>query len=158
MLARAVQLPEVLLDPWPVQNEGLKAAWRSEEFMMQPISAKPVEALHPAAYDAWRTGKEPWAVVTSPSAYVADLLLFLVSLLAPTVLAVLVPTTFLTHAPKGRMDALERLNAAGRVGCVECPITDDGFGIGSVWVCVFQDAPTMKVHGFGVSVLKLPAA
>jgi len=157
-LAVAVQLPELLLDPWPVQCEGLHAAWRTEEFEVQHVCTKPVEALQPAAYSTWRAGKEPWTVVTSPSAYVSDLLLFLVSLMAPTVLAVLVPTTFVSHAPKGRTDALRRLVAAGRVGCVKCPKSDERFGVGSLWVVVFKDAPTMKVHGFGVSALDLPAA
>ena len=157
-LAESVQLQETLLDPWPVQNEGMQALWRTEELTVQPVSTKPVEALRPSAYKAWQAGPEPWTVATSPSVYVVDLVLFLVSLMAPTVLAVLVPATYVTHAPKGRVEALRRLSAAGRVGCVKCPKSEECFSVDSLWICVFKDAPTMRVYGFGVSVLELPAA
>ncbi len=158
VLAGAVLLPDQLLDTWPVRNKALHAACNCEELSLHPVSLSVVDSLYPAAYDKYRASQEPWGVVASPSAYVVDLQLFLLSLLAPAVLAVLVPSTYLTHAPRGRVDALRRLVAAGRVGSVKCPRPVDYYGVASVWVCVFKDAKERQVKGHGVADLELPQA
>ena len=138
-LVRAVVLPDHVLDPWPVNSQALRAALRSDAVRQSPVTSTPAAALYPEPYEALRKAGKPWGVVTSPSAYVVDILLFLVSLFLPVVLAVLVPRTFLTHAPKARADALRRYEAAGKLVTVGCPAAAVHESVGSVWIVVFWE-------------------
>ena len=86
--------------------------------------------------------------MTSPSAYVADLLLFLIALFTPDVLAVLVPQTYLTHAPTARLAALHRYEAAGKLATVLCPTSEREL-VGGVWVLIFGNAAEKEARVSG---------
>jgi len=135
-LVRAVAVPRQVVDLWPVDSHAMQAALRSYGISQQPAAATPAAALHPGPYESHRQAKEPWGVVTSPSAYVIDLLLLLIALFSPTVLAVLVPQTYLTHAPSARVTALRRYESAGRLVTIQCPATGAEL-VGGVWVVIF---------------------
>ena len=148
-LSAAVDLPEQALDPWAVNNQGLQAALLRERVQLSPVASTPAEALYPEPYETLRKAGKPWSVVSSPSAYVVDLLVFLLSLYTPVMVAVLVPRTYLTHAPRARADALHRLEIAQRVVTVGCPVSGAHESVGSVWVVVFGNESVKRARVLG---------
>jgi hypothetical protein len=126
-------------DPWPLAP-GVLAGGVSH-FMPHVTYAlltnqSPLEHLHPWPYKAAaEAGKLAW-VLSAPCTWVLDPVVALSAAYATQGAFLLVPITYITHAPGARQTFLRQLAAADRLGIVTCRGVTPG-AVQLVWLCLF---------------------
>jgi hypothetical protein len=143
-LARAVSLPPAVRNLWDSGSAGLRDALGALGTTLQPASPDLLAPLYPAFYERVPGGVHNTFFVGSPSGHVCDMILLLCALFAPPMMAVLVPSTYHTHAPTARSAALGKLGSSGRVCVLPCPSELEGANqlVQSAWIVVFKDTAT----------------
>ena len=141
MQAVALECLPGAVDPWPhpTQPLGVSVRMLLPHFIVAPLSHGPVvDHLHAGPYRAASTSGALSCVLTAPSAYAADLVVGLSAMFATRAVFVLVPLTFVSHAPGGRRAFLTRLSSAGRLRIVlGVPVTPGT--VQMTWLCIFAD-------------------
>ena len=107
-----------------------------------PAGPHPLAPLYPIFYEQVPGGVQNTIFVGSPSGHVCDMILLLCALFAPPMMAVLVPSTYHTHAPTARSAALGKLGRSGRVCVLPCPAEGTSQIVQSAWIIVFKDVAT----------------
>ena len=159
LLVQSVVLPSEVTDVWPTGSQWLQDALRTQHVTVQhPGSA--LAGLSPACYvelSGKPVSNQVRVFVGSPSVHVTDMVLLLGALHLPDMIAVLVPTTYHTHAPPARSAALSRFGDAGRMVVLPCPLGDGDILVHSAWILVFKDSLT-KSRMMAVTTPSIPNA
>jgi hypothetical protein len=140
-LVQAVALEAVpgAVDPWPHTTEplSLSLGQLAPQFVLAPLSGGPlVDHLHPGPYHAASRINALTCILTAPSIHAADLVLGLSAAFASRAVFMLVPLTYVSHAPGGRRLYLTRLSQAGRLRIVlGLPVAPGT--VQMTWLCVF---------------------
>ena len=141
-LAKAVALPSTVRNLWDSGSAGLREALGVHCTTLLPAGPHPLAPLYPIFYEQVPGGVQNTIFVGSPSGHVCDMILLLCALFAPPMMAVLVPSTYHTHAPTARSAALGKLGRSGRVCVLPCPAEGTSQIVQSAWIIVFKDVAT----------------
>jgi hypothetical protein len=156
-LVDAVRLPMHAYHAWPVNASMLVTHLQQHHVALEPLADRAVGALYP---DAYRTATQsPRWLIGSPSPHVLDMILFLAVMFPFAGIALLTPTTYVTHAPRPRSDGLVRLNDKGRLAYVYNPLPNES-PTPSMWLVIFPDSGTRSkfLQGHASTVVTSTAA
>jgi hypothetical protein len=134
-----------IVDPWGLAP-GVLAGGVSHflpHASYSPLTNQsPLEHLHPWPYKAAaQSGRLAW-ILSAPCTWVLDPVVGLSATYATQGAFLLVPITYITHAPAARQTFLRQLAASDRLGLVTCRGVTPGT-VQMVWLCIFA-SPAIK--------------
>jgi hypothetical protein len=94
--------------------------------------------LHPSPYQSAQEARELDTIISAPSRHVTDIILALSCMFARLAVFILVPITYISHAPAARYQYLGLLRSTNRMSIIMAQPVAPG-AVQHVWLCVFKD-------------------